>query len=1241
MATDVASADAEQRPESDTSSKALKETPEGTAATGTTAAGPASALDAAGAGTLGERQVQGKAASGGAVVGAADDPAERKADEAADRVMRKPDPVAVEPAPAAPGDTTPPQVTASPPGNGAEPPVQRKEGSSDEQRLPGAAPATPATTSGSAAPSGAPPETTTPAGAAAGAGMPDAGIPEPAAEPPAPEGEQPARETPRVPTEVQEYLDASRGKGAPLPEKARRTFETKFQRPLDDVRLHDDGSADDAARKLDALAFTRGNDIYFRAGAYDPESQEGQRLLAHELAHVVQQRPGVNRRKHSPGLGGTIVRRANGGKGTTKADDKTPPGTEKKFKNEAGEIDLDGPSLRLEKVRLPLFKVKHHTGTLTLKKTERSGGHAEAWSKAAASRLVAPLRSHALGPKGKQQKEPFYLQHGKTKKATLLFVGSAEDIAPALSRLPWDKEGKPHTYQIDHKKELQLGGPDLDPENLWLLDASINMSSGSTIKAALKTDIEAFLAAARPKLVRTPSFEEVRTWADKVTFGQAVADTRSGDKAPKAVTAGDSPPAWELKDLETATMDPLESMSDENLIRTRGRENDLTVFSRRGGGRPRVVTQKDGKITPFYGPGYKIVAGEYLKADPPRSGQVGTVDVAFFEGAAGQKKPLGPVRLPGFPIVAMSGVDYGGLLDTTAIQKVRNTFQSPGTSPVSFDAIDFDLDEGLSARGKIPKPSIRLLENVQIDVFVTGDDAGLEATITGGALKLPGPFKVLGGVLVLTASMKEGLNVEGQIDFEIQQVAKGYVKGSKGTSAAFELEGRLDFDTKMFTKAALGLSYKGGKWGVTGELEVGPGKIKGIKRAAAKVEVLDETITAVGEFEPSLKGVDKGTVGFRYNEATGAEITGEILFGSGVPGVKSGKLAATIRQGKEGYSLSGAVTVEPAVPGLTGAITGSYEDGGFLVEAELGYERGRAKGTVKIGVTNQPVGADGKPAGPPNPDGALIAYGGGSVTLTITPWLQGTVGLQLKPNGEIEVTGAVRLPSSFEVFPEKRVERQIFSIGIDIPIIGVAVAGQRIGIFATIRGGMSITAGFGPGQLRDVGLTVTYNPDHPDDTTVTGTGTFYVPAAAALRLTVDGGLGAGIPIVSATAGVSVYGEIGVAGAASAGAVISWTPIAGIVMDARGEIFVEPKFRFGIDAFVDVSADLWITTIELYHKKWSLASFEYGSNLRFGLMFPLHYESGKPFDLSFDQIQWTYPQIEPGELLGGLMKQLVG
>jgi hypothetical protein len=226
------------------------------------------------------------------------------------------------------------------------------------------------------------------------------------------------------------------------------------------------------------------------------------------------------------------------------------------------------------------------------------------------------------------------------------------------------------------------------------------------------------------------------------------------------------------------------------------------------------------------------------------------------------------------------------------------------------------------------------------------------------------------------------------------------------------------------------------------------------------------------------------------------------------------------------------------------------------------------------------------------------------------------------------------------VFPEKRVEKRVFSIGIDIPIIGFSVLGHRVGIFATIKGGLDVFAGFGPGQLRNLSLEVTYNPAHEEQTTVIGTAAFYVPAGAGLRLSVSGGLGAGIPIVSAEAGLTVYGEIGVQGAAEADAKVEWSPARGVVLDAKGSLSVEPKFKFGIEAYVDVSVDLLFTTKELYHNKWSLASFEYGSNMRFGLVFPIHYEEGKPFDVSFDQVQWTYPTIDPMDLLSGLVKQLI-
>ena len=133
-------------------------------------------------------------------------------------------------------------------------------------------------------------------------------------------------------------------------------------------------------------------------------------------------------------------------------------------------------------------------------------------------------------------------------------------------------------------------------------------------------------------------------------------------------------------------------------------------------------------------------------------------------------------------------------------------------------------------------------------------------------------------------------------------------------------------------------------------------------------------------------------------------------------------------------------------------------------------------------------------------------------------------------------------------------------------------------------------------------------PTRPDDTTVTGTGTFAIPAHAGLRLTVDGGVGAGIPLVDATAKLSVYGEVGVAGEASAGVQVDWTPRTGVVLDARGDIFVEPKFKFGVDASVEVTVGVWRLTTTLYEHTWHLADFEYGSSLRFGLSLPIHYES---------------------------------
>ena len=77
--------------------------------------------------------------------------------------------------------------------------------------------------------------------------------------------------------------------GQPFAGPARAHMESRFKADFSSVRVHTDSDAGLAADKLGANAFTKGRDIYFARGMYNPASGEGQHLLAHELVHTLQQ----------------------------------------------------------------------------------------------------------------------------------------------------------------------------------------------------------------------------------------------------------------------------------------------------------------------------------------------------------------------------------------------------------------------------------------------------------------------------------------------------------------------------------------------------------------------------------------------------------------------------------------------------------------------------------------------------------------------------------------------------------------------------------------------------------------------------------------------------------------------------------------------------------------------------------------------------------------------------------------
>jgi len=114
-----------------------------------------------------------------------------------------------------------------------------------------------------------------------------------------------------LPADVSDY-------GKPLEPDVRALFERRFDHDFGRVRVHADATAAQSARTLGAAAYTVGSDIVFGADMYRPNSHAGQPLLAHELAHVVQQqRPSDGATKtsaHESEAAGAATRVANGEK---------------------------------------------------------------------------------------------------------------------------------------------------------------------------------------------------------------------------------------------------------------------------------------------------------------------------------------------------------------------------------------------------------------------------------------------------------------------------------------------------------------------------------------------------------------------------------------------------------------------------------------------------------------------------------------------------------------------------------------------------------------------------------------------------------------------------------------------------------------------------------------------------------------------------------------------------------------
>lgn len=1041
-----------------------------------------------------------------------------------------------------------------------------------------------------------------------------------------------------------------KGAGEPMQSSTRNSLESRMGVDLSSVRVHQDQAAQESSQAIQAKAFTHGNDIWLGPG----ESQSNLPLMAHEATHVVQQAGGVHR---------MLVQRE-----------------EKKGKGPAlgGSVDTVKKTVDLDEVHVPEIKKDFSPSTPhVFKEPEERTDQRQLWRDTYKSQVAAALPDKlaplpgvsisaegtaAEGKKGVADKT-YFLQLAKGEGHAAYLIGTPAQLADDFVIPRWGPNGQPHPLDVDHKKELQIGGEASAPSNFWLLDASANRSSGAKISNELQKSINSAVASevelptrprgkgAKAKANEPPAAaaegEKAKTWKVPPTLRDLLKQgytVTAKSFVPDLKLAGDPSANWEAKPVtEIAPLEPLKSKAltvkeaiSRNLI---GDKNELLIYPLPTGGSPRKIKWNPKETTQehveedFF-KGFRLTSVTYNIG-----GGGGSISGILFRSPKAKKK-IGPQAQP----LTMKLVDLGGLPYTTTIAKddLKGAMKYAvlnGLSPINFEEVDIRDPGGIYARGKLA-PSVPFFKKLDIDVVITGSDVALSKTFTKDDFNLPGPIKVTAASLTIMLGTSEA-SVSGDVFFEIERVGKGSLKGSLGTEG-IEVEGSFDFDSELFDPAHISVGYKDGVFKGSGKIGIPEGKVKGIKSALLTASFEGEKIDATGTVKPSIPGIEQGELTFSYDPKTGVVIGGKLELKKDIPGLEGGSVEAELSKpaGGDKWKVKASGEATPKIPGVSSKLSVSYDDGAFDAMVVAGYDKGMLKGSIMVGATNRPFGDDGKPAGPPPEKGEKVTiYGGGSLTLKLAPWLQATAGVKLLPNGEIEVTGEIGLPAALEIFKEKKFDKNIFKIGIDIPIVGVAVAGQRIGIFANISGGLDLSAGIGPGELNQLKLAVTYNPAHEENTTVVGDANLHIPAHAGLRLFVRGSLGVGIPIVSASAGIEIGASLGLEGALDAGVHVEWSPSKGIDLKAQASVYVEPKLKFDVTGFVLVEADLWITTIELYSQRWQLASFEYGSGLKFGLKFPIHYVEGQPFDVSLSDIEFEVPKIEPGSLLEGLIKQI--
>lgn len=540
---------------------------------------------------------------------------------------------------------------------------------------------------------------------------------------------------------------------------------------------------------------------------------------------------------------------------------------------------------------------------------------------------------------------------------------------------------------------------------------------------------------------------------------------------------------------------------------------------------------------------------------------------------------------------------------------VELAYRELGNGTVNFR---FSEQGQFAADGSI-RVTPPLVDELRAELAV--DEAGnlnASATVQAGALRTSVPgLTVVGGTVAV--GYQNGQPSGSLTGFSARYAGLGGIVVDNATvdrSGSFAGAGTFSFEIPGLDVA-------------TGRVQLRDGRLSGQATLSAEafpagLPVRRPTITA--RFTDGNLGVsgsaivDLGPAGTGNFQASWSE-EGVFAFGGEVQLTVPGLDAARVRVDYADGAIQGEAQIAVSselLPGLDGSVTVRYAQDRWSGETTLNYsaDDGKLSGTITVTVAQ-------------TEQNTLELGGSGAVTAQIAPRLQGTLTATILPEGAIDVSGAIEVTEPLELFPEQRLDRELFRHSQNIPLWAILVAVIRV------RAG--VRAGVGPGVFRNIRVEGSYTIGAAEaDPTFSITGELYIPAFVEGYVAFGAGLGLDVVLGSLTGGIEAVGTAGLYGAISVVPELTYQDgdwgIEGTATLAAGA-----RLKLGLNAWAEIEA-LWVT---VWDRQWKLADHVMPIGPDLALQAKMNYKFGSPTP---PELEINSSDIDSDSLIRGAMPE---